>query len=174
MCVSYRSDIADTRYSPVENFYKYCKNEGLNILLHDPYVKYWDELSLEVNNDLDKILENNLDIIVISTNHSEYVNNEKFINKLLAKRLHLYDTVGVFSELEIKKVSKNTIYLFWERRFKTKYEKRKVFILGGGGFIGSAIARNIGEKKVYDITIGDNFYYNQNDMDFMTLLIQIK
>ena len=67
----------------------------MNILLHDPYVKYWDELSLEVNNDLDKILENNLDIIVISTNHSEYVNNEKFINKLLSKkRLQIYDTVG--------------------------------------------------------------------------------
>ena len=67
--------ILQTQDTHRRNFYKYCKNEGLNILLHDPYVKYWDELSLEVNNDLDKILENNLDIIVISTNHSEYVNN---------------------------------------------------------------------------------------------------
>ena len=49
-------------------------------------------------------------------------------------------------------------------------KKRKVFILGGGGFIGSAIARILAKREVYDITIGDNFYYNQNDMDFMTFV----
>ena len=38
-------------------------------------------------------------------------------------------------------------------------KKRKVFILGGGGFIGSAIARILAKREVYDITIGDNFYW---------------
>ena len=42
-------------------------------------------------------------------------------------------------------------------------KKRKVFILGGGGFIGSAIAKILSKRGNYDITIGDNFYHNQYD-----------
>ena len=41
--------------------------------------------------------------------------------------------------------------------------KRKVFILGGGGFIGSAIVRILNNRKNYDITVGDNFVHNQFD-----------
>jgi len=48
--------------------------------------------------------------------------------------------------------------------------KRKVLILGGGGFIGSAIARILVKKGGYDITIGDNFCHNQDDEDFISLL----
>lgn len=49
-------------------------------------------------------------------------------------------------------------------------KKRKVFILGGGGFIGSAIARILVKRGNYDITIGDNFYHNQNDAEFMDFI----
>ena len=45
--------------------------------------------------------------------------------------------------------------------------KRKVLILGGGGFIGSAIARILSERNNYDITIADNFHHNQDDDIFM-------
>ena len=45
-------------------------------------------------------------------------------------------------------------------------KKRKVLILGGGGFIGSAIARILVKRGNYDITIGDNFCHNQYDEDF--------
>lgn len=48
--------------------------------------------------------------------------------------------------------------------------KRKVLILGGGGFIGSAIARILVKRGGYDITIGDNFCHNQYDEDFISLL----
>ncbi len=48
--------------------------------------------------------------------------------------------------------------------------KRKVFILGGGGFIGSAIARILSLRKNYDITIGDVFIRNQDDVDFMEFI----
>ena len=41
--------------------------------------------------------------------------------------------------------------------------KRKVFILGGGGFIGSAIVRILVKRGGYDITVGDNFVHNQYD-----------
>lgn len=45
-------------------------------------------------------------------------------------------------------------------------KKRKVLILGGGGFIGSAIARILNERNKYQITIADNFHLGQNDKDF--------
>tara|TARA_A100001011_G_scaffold367061_1_gene420154 strand:- start:83 stop:1111 length:1029 start_codon:yes stop_codon:yes gene_type:complete len=45
-------------------------------------------------------------------------------------------------------------------------KKRKVFILGGGGFIGFKIVEILSERKNYDITIGDNFHLNQDDSEF--------
>ena len=47
---------------------------------------------------------------------------------------------------------------------------RKVFILGGGGFIGSGISKILVERGNYDITIGDNFYHDQNDENFMSFI----
>ena len=48
--------------------------------------------------------------------------------------------------------------------------KRKVLILGGGGFIGSAIARILSKRENYDITIADNFLHNQDDKIFMNFI----
>ena len=42
-------------------------------------------------------------------------------------------------------------------------KNKKVFILGGGGFIGFAIVKILASRGYYDITIGDNFHNNQND-----------
>jgi UDP-glucose 4-epimerase len=44
-------------------------------------------------------------------------------------------------------------------------KKRKVFILGGGGFIGSAIVRILNKRGNYEITVGDNFVHNQLDKE---------
>ena len=43
---------------------------------------------------------------------------------------------------------------------------KKVLLLGGAGFIGLGIARFLGEKKDYDITIADVFSPGQKDDDF--------
>ncbi len=48
--------------------------------------------------------------------------------------------------------------------------KRKVLILGGGGFIGSAIARILTSRGNYDITIGDIFIRGQDDNEFMSFI----
>ena len=64
--VSYRSDVGDTRYSPVEPFYKNCINDEAIVETHDPYVQYWEELNLKVSQDLDYKLGMNWDIIVFS------------------------------------------------------------------------------------------------------------
>ena len=44
--------------------------------------------------------------------------------------------------------------------------KRKVLILGGGGFIGSQIAKILAKRKNYDLTIADDFHKNQDDEIF--------
>jgi nucleoside-diphosphate-sugar epimerase len=48
--------------------------------------------------------------------------------------------------------------------------KRKVLILGGGGFIGSAIARILSNRKNYNITIADNFHLKQDDEIFLNFV----
>ena len=52
--------------------------------------------------------------------------------------------------------------------------KRKVLILGGGGFIGSAIASILSKRKNYEITIADNFHHNQDDEIFMNFIKENK
>ena len=47
---------------------------------------------------------------------------------------------------------------------------RKVLILGGGGFIGSAIARILSRNEKYKITIADNFHHNQDDENFLSFI----
>jgi UDP-glucose 4-epimerase len=45
--------------------------------------------------------------------------------------------------------------------------RRKVLLLGGGGFIGRAIVKILSFRDNYDITIGDVFIRNQDDDEFM-------
>ena len=105
--VSYRSNVADTRYSPVERFYNFCLKDKAKISLHDPYVSFWEELNLDINQDLMSILNNDIEILIISTAHDEYKNSESFIQRLINKEsMMIYDTVGSFSENEIRKLSK--------------------------------------------------------------------
>ncbi len=104
--VSYRSNVADTRYSPVERFYNFCLKDKAKISLHDPYVSFWEELNLDINQDLLSTLNNDIEILIISTSHDEYKNSERFIQRLINKEsMMIYDTVGLFSENEIKKLS---------------------------------------------------------------------
>ena len=53
---------------------------------------------------------------------------------------------------------------------KKQNMKRQVLILGGGGFIGSEIARVLSKRKNYEITIGDVFIRNQDDTEFMSFI----
>jgi UDP-N-acetyl-D-glucosamine dehydrogenase len=109
--VSYLNDVGDTRYTPVEGFYNQLEMEGCEIALHDPHVKYWEEKDVWVNQNLDELLKDNYDIIAITTGHKEYRNNESQINKLLNQPVSfIYDTIGVLTNEEIKRLSaKHTV-----------------------------------------------------------------
>ena len=103
--VSYRSDVGDTRYSPVELFYLSCYNEKALIDIHDPYVENWDELSLNVSQNLDTLLDKKWDLIVVSTAHNEY-KDSKLISKLInMKNIMVYDTIGILSQVDIDRIN---------------------------------------------------------------------
>ena len=102
--VSYLSDVGDTRYSPVELMYKCLNQNGCSITLHDPFISYWEELNLVVNNNID-VIENEFDVIIISTGHTEYVENKYIINTILEKKnLFVFDTIGILTEHEISQL----------------------------------------------------------------------
>ena len=104
--VSYLAGVGDTRYTPVETFYNELMSHECDVYLHDPYVTYWEELDLEVSQELGNF--KNIDIVVFSTGHSEYSNNEYLLNSLSKlTNVLIYDTIGILSKNEINILSKN-------------------------------------------------------------------
>lgn len=104
--VSYLNDVGDTRYTPVEGFYDELETAGATIHLHDPHVLYWEEKDIWVNQNLEELLQQEYDLIVITTGHKEYRNQPALISKLLAKTpSFIYDTIGVLTNDEIKELS---------------------------------------------------------------------
>ena len=99
--VSYRGDVGDTRYSPVKKLYDYLSETKAFISCHDPYVKYWEEQSLEIDQDLMHLIGSSPDIIIISTGHTIY-KNKKTINALFdLDSTFIYDTIGLLSNDQI-------------------------------------------------------------------------
>lgn len=103
--VSYRSDIGDTRYSPVERFYSFIRKENAIIKTHDPYINFWEEVNLKVEQNLNKILKKKYDIIIITTSHTEYINSNKLLKYFnLNKNVLIYDTVGILNNNYLDKI----------------------------------------------------------------------
>ena len=104
--VSYRGDIADTRFSPVEKLYDYLSEAEAVINCHDPYVRFWNEKSINIEKELDKCLKTPLDIIIVTTGHSLY--NEDKIWKMIynLEPLFILDTIGHLSDKQIKLLKK--------------------------------------------------------------------
>jgi UDP-N-acetyl-D-glucosamine dehydrogenase len=102
--VSYRGDVGDTRFTPVESLVNLIKKAGADVKLHDPFVSFWQELSCEVESDINKVLVPEPDLVIISTAHSVY-KKEAFIDEILSvPASKIYDTVGLFSNEQIKKL----------------------------------------------------------------------
>jgi len=106
--VSYRSDVGDTRFTPVELLYECLKQAGCLISVHDPYVQFWEEKNLAIEADAQKLLENQYDIIIYCTSHSSYKGNPKMLESIKAqKRVLIYDTLGTLSAEEIASLQEN-------------------------------------------------------------------
>jgi UDP-N-acetyl-D-glucosamine dehydrogenase len=109
--VSYLNDVGDTRYTPVEGFYDKLIEQGCEVTLHDPHVIYWEEKDIWINQNLTEVLNNDFDLVVITTGHKDYRNNADMMAKLLLQnRVFIYDTIGVLTSDEIKSfAAKHTV-----------------------------------------------------------------
>jgi UDP-N-acetyl-D-glucosamine dehydrogenase len=99
--VSYRGDVGDTRFTPVESLVKMVRETGAKIVLHDPFVRYWEEQKCNVESDLNGVLDSTIDLIIISAGHSKY-KLESTIDKLMSLSPALiYDTIGLFNKEQL-------------------------------------------------------------------------
>ena len=91
--VSYRSDVGDTRYSPSELLAKRLLDEGYELVCHDPYVGYWDELDIEVRKTMPKA--DDIDIVILAVSHRQY--GEFNFSDWCSPTTHFLDTSSVLS-----------------------------------------------------------------------------
>ena len=99
--VSYRGDVGDTRFTPVEPLVEMVRETGAEIVLHDPFVSYWEEQKCDVESDLNVVLDSTIDLIVVSAGHSQYT-LASTIDKLMALNPALiYDTIGLFDKEQL-------------------------------------------------------------------------
>jgi UDP-N-acetyl-D-mannosaminuronate dehydrogenase len=114
--VSYRGDVGDTRFSPVEFFFRCLKSAGTVITVHDPFVLNWPEIGIAPYTDLAEALNTDPDIVIISTGHRVYQREETIQQLLAGKPIWIYDTIGLLSKEQIK----------------TLRQKHTVIVLGRG------------------------------------------
>ena len=115
--VSYRGDVGDTRYSPVELFCKLLISAKCHVYAHDYFVKYWEEASISVENNIQSALDGDFDTLVFTTLHSDYRSNPYLMESLERKSgLLVFDTIGLLTRNEFEKIKLN----------------HHVFILGNG------------------------------------------
>jgi len=99
--VSYRGDVGDTRFTPVETLVEMVRETGAEIVFHDPFVSYWEEQKCDVEADLNAVLDSTTDLVVVSAGHSQY-KAESTIDKLMAlKPALIYDTIGLFNKEQL-------------------------------------------------------------------------
>ena len=106
--VAYGPGIGDTRFSPVEDFYKLLSLEFDQISLHDPYVSRWVEMSLDVETSLPHFFKEVFDVIIVTTAHRDYVMEDEIYDLINSsdKQPVIIDTVGL---LDSKKLSASYI-----------------------------------------------------------------
>ena len=94
--LSYRQDIGDTRYSPVEVLVRALEARGALVHVYDPFLKYWPEMKRSLPAELPD--PTGVDAVVITTAHREF--RELNILKWLGDaRPVLLDTVNVLTAI---------------------------------------------------------------------------
>lgn len=68
--IAYRGDLADTRHSPSETFVRSARARGADVVCHDPLVRLWPEMEMEIGSRLPSPA--NFDAVVFAVRHSAY------------------------------------------------------------------------------------------------------
>jgi UDP-N-acetyl-D-glucosamine dehydrogenase len=69
--ISYRQDVADTRYSPAQTFVEAAEHKGAVVTCFDPLVTHWEELDRLVGFDFDRCPD--VDAVVFAVPHREFL-----------------------------------------------------------------------------------------------------
>ena len=93
--ISYRQDVGDTRFSPVELLVENFKQDGVILKLHDPHVDFWEEQHVFLEGQFPNPKE--LDAVILCVAHKEYVNFD-YIKWLNNSVLVIVDANNVLSE----------------------------------------------------------------------------
>ena len=102
--ISYRGDVGDTRFTPVEPLVEMIRETGAEIVLHDPFVSYWEEQKCRVEHDLDNVLDKSIDLVIISAGHGQY-RLKSTIDKLMALNpVFIFDTIGLFEKDQLMRL----------------------------------------------------------------------
>ena len=104
--VSYRGDVGDTRYTPVETLVLKVQESNAQVYLHDPFISFWQELECKVYTNIDDVLDRDPDIIIISTGHSAYRENSTLKKIMKLNSTKIFDTIGLFSSEQINQLEK--------------------------------------------------------------------
>jgi UDP-N-acetyl-D-glucosamine dehydrogenase len=96
--ISYLKNVGDTRSTPVELLYKKLLGDGATIVLHDPFLKYWNEQNLTIDQSVN-IHKTPFDAVIIGTPHDLYFKGG-MLNDLLANsaKLDVFDPHGSIPE----------------------------------------------------------------------------
>ena len=99
--ISYKEDVADTRFSPSNFFYKKITSYGAKIIPHDPLVNFWTEIKKKILNKIPDLSK--FDAIIFSVKHKEY---KKIIFKKIKKNKNflIVDANNVLSEKQTKDI----------------------------------------------------------------------
>jgi nucleotide sugar dehydrogenase len=95
--VSYRQDVSDTRFSPSGLFVREAYDKGATVTCHDPFVKNWPELELEVLADLPDAAA--IDAVVLAVPHSQYRQTD-FVEWLGIHRPLFFDANNVLTGIQ--------------------------------------------------------------------------
>jgi len=107
MGVSYKEDIDDTRNSPSALLYNKLKKNFKHIDFCDPLVKKWEELNLEVKNEVPDLSK--YDILVLVNKNYQNLHFEKIFKQ---KKISIFDTNNILTTKKIKKLLKKGIKVF--------------------------------------------------------------
>jgi UDP-N-acetyl-D-glucosamine dehydrogenase len=99
--VSYRGDVGDTRFTPVDLMFDNVSAKTDKLTLHDPFVLFWEEKNLPVKQSLDDALSNDPKVIIISAGHSIYKTEQSTKHTLSLQPCFIFDTVGILTEKQI-------------------------------------------------------------------------
>ncbi len=104
MGCAYTGDVSDTRYSPVEYYYKLLKKNKYKIKVYDPYVKYWNEVNIKTLKK-NEFYDEESDAIIVCTGHHKFRDNKNLIDNIMLKKKKLIiDLIGILNDREINKL----------------------------------------------------------------------